>query len=106
MIPHDIGPDPTAGPGHYRVFKGPPSMADDCGDITCRINKVEAVYDDPPSARFTAHYGENGPYLGFCVEWVPTDRERDLIAAGQPIRLNMVGGLTPHMLWAREVDEV
>lgn len=106
MIPSDIGPHPDGPDGHYHVFKGPPSMDSDCGDLAIRLN-MTPMPADPPSARHTYTEGEHDVYLGFCAEWMPTDRERELIAAGQPIRVNILGsGLPPSMVWVKEFDEI
>lgn len=107
MIPTDIGPHPEGPDGHYIVLRGPESMGDDCGDLSVRLNIATELPIDPPSVRRTISEGDNGPYLGFCSEWRPSDRELALLNMGQPIRTNFLGdGLPPASVWVREVDEL
>jgi len=107
MIPSDIGPHPEGPDGHYIVMRGPTSMGDDCGDLSVRLNLVTELPADPLSVRRTISEGDNGPCLGFCAEWLPTERELALLNAGHPIRVNILGeGLPPSSVWVREVGEL
>lgn len=91
MIAVDIGPHPDY-PDAYAVFKGPPSMGDDCGDLAVRLCLVE---------------GENGPYQALVSEWRPSQHELDLINKGEPIRLSVMGNsLPPLALWVRGQSEI
>jgi hypothetical protein len=107
MKASDIGPHPDGPAGHYIVFKGPVSMGEDCGSLAIRLNRLDTLPADPPSVRRTIHPGDNGPYLGFCAEWTPSARDIDLIVAGHPIRVNIIGdGLPPSMVWVKEDGEL
>lgn len=83
-----IQPHPDA-PDAYRVFKAPPGTEEWCGDLAIRIATNEAGV------------------VGLMSEWIPTEEEKALIAAGQPVRTFICGlSLPPQSVWVRGADEL
>jgi hypothetical protein len=109
MNPGDIGPHPDA-PQHYITMGRPPSMTDEqCGSLSVRRIGATGDLVCEPAQRVVRQDYEDGQtlYPCFMSEWVPTDEEREQIAAGQPVRMLIVGNsLPPVSLWVRGTDEV
>jgi hypothetical protein len=83
ILPHPDFPDAHA------VLSGPPSMGDDCGSLAFRLMLA------------------CGQYPCWVAEWIPSEEEKALIAAGQPVRVSLIGERPqPSMVWAREMGEV
>ena len=88
MLPSKIGPHPEF-PDNHIVMKAPPGSESWCGDLEVRIAQNAA--------------GQ----IGFESEWLPTEDEKALIAAGAPIRTFICGTqLPPQSIWVREPDEI
>ena len=109
MIPQDIGPHPAA-PNHYLQMRKPKEWSDeDCG--TLAVRRVGATGDvfEEPAARIVTSQLPSGEqvYPAYLSEWMPTEQERALILAGEPVRLLISGNsLPPCSMWVRQGDEV
>lgn len=108
MKPLSIEPHPDA-PNAMVVMKAPPSMGEDCMDLTTRI--VIALDGDAQitDCRIVHVPGsEDRRYPGFLSEWEATEEEckhiAEQIAAGKRPRFRMLvvgGALPPTNLWVR-----
>lgn len=88
MNPGSIAVDPVA-PEANVTIKAPPGSEHWCGDLDVRLA--------------CNHAGQ----VGFVSEWIPTDDERALIAAGAPVRTFICGrALPPQSVWVKGPEEV
>lgn len=108
MIPGDIGPHPSA-PDHYIALGKPSSWKDeDCGTLAVRFVGATGDILFEPAVRLVRSQLPSGEeiYPAYLSEWIPTERELELLAAGRPVRLLISGaGMPPISAWVPEEDE-